>query len=115
MKSISKALHIMMLSMIPIPTVSHIYLYPKPINMKLGENKLIDLCMNKMGLNPTNGLVFLFFNKSQDKVKLFFLDDTGSQEIMKVLPQGGFLLPVANANQKYIKIELSKLPSLLRM
>jgi hypothetical protein len=48
-------------------------------------------------------------------IKLFFLDDTGSQEIMKVLPQGGFLLPVANANQKYIKIELSKLPSLLRM
>lgn len=105
----------MMLSMIPIPAVSHIYLYPKPINMKLGENKLIKLCINKMELNPDNGFVFLFFNKTQDKVKLFYLDDTGSQEIMKILPKGGFLLPVAIDNQKYIKIESSKLPSLLRM
>lgn len=99
---------------IPIPKVSHVYLYPKPISMKLGENKLIDLCKNEMGLIPRNGLIFLFFNQKQDKIKLFYLDETGSQEIMKVLPQGGFLLPIATDNQKYIKIEANKLPSLFR-
>src|SRR5579862_3979903 len=90
---------------IPIPNVSHIYFYPKPISMNLGENKLIDLCENEMGITPKNGLVFLFFNQKQDKIKLFYFDETVSQEIMKVLPQGGFLLPVATENQKYIKIE----------
>lgn len=100
---------------VPIPNVSHVYLYPKPISMRLGENKLIDLCKNEMGLTPKKGLVFLFFNQKQDKVKLFYLDEMGSQEIMKVLPQGGFLVPVATENQKYIKIEANKLPSLFRM
>jgi IS66 Orf2 like protein len=104
-----------MLSTLPIPNVSHIYLYPKPISMRLGENKLVDLCRNEMGLIPKKGFVFLFFNKKQDKIKLFYLDDVGCQEIMKVLPQGGFLLPVAAENQKYIKIEINKLPSLFRM
>jgi hypothetical protein len=83
--------------------------------MKLGENKLITLCVNEMELNPANGFVFLFFNKKQDKIKLFYLDETGSQEIMKVLPQGGFLLPVPNEGQKYIKLVARKLPSLFRM
>lgn len=106
-----------MLSMFPfpIPKVSHIYLYPKPISMRFGENKLIDLCKNKMGLDPNKKLVFLFFNKAQNQIKLFYIDESGSQEIIKVLPKGGFLLPVAIANQKYIKIEMSKLPSLFRM
>ncbi len=105
----------MMLSQIDIPNVSYIYLYPKPISMRLGENRLIDICVNEMGLNPRDGAVFVFFNQKQDKIKLFFLNDSGSQEIMKVLPKGGFLIPVASNNQKYIKIESKKLPTLLRL
>lgn len=83
--------------------------------MKLGENKLIEICSNEMGIIPKEGIVFLFFNKSHDRIKLFYLDQTGSQEIMKVLPHGGFLLPVALDDQKYIKIEASKLSSLFRV
>ncbi|MHB1948854.1 MAG: IS66 family insertion sequence element accessory protein TnpB [Gammaproteobacteria bacterium] len=99
----------------PIPSVKHVYLYSKPISMKLGENKLIDLCITEMKLNPDKGFMFLFFNKSQDKIKLFYLDESGSQEIIKVLPRGGFLLPVATDTQKYLKIDINKLPSLFRM
>ncbi|MHB1949777.1 MAG: IS66 family insertion sequence element accessory protein TnpB [Gammaproteobacteria bacterium] len=99
----------------PIPNVKHVYLYSKPISMKLGENKLIDLCINEMELNPDKGLMFLFFNKAHDKIKLFYLDESGSQEIVKILPRGGFLLPVATDNQKYLKIDINKLPSLFRM
>jgi transposase len=100
---------------IAIPNVSYLYLYPKPISMKLGEKRLIEICSNEMGIIPKEGTVFLFFNKDHDRIKLFYLDQTGSQEIMKVLPQGGFLLPVASDDQKYIKIEASKLSSLFRV
>src|SRR5579864_8427002 len=96
----------------PIPNASHVFLYPKPISMKLGENKLIDLCINKMELNPDEELMFIFFKKLQNKIKLFYLDESGSQEIVKVLPKGRFLLPVAAKDQKYIKIEINKLPNL---
>ena len=67
-----------------------------------------------MELDPDKGFVFLFFNKTQDKIKLFYLDGSGSQEIIKVLPRGGFLIHVAAGNQKFIKIEKSKLPSIFR-
>lgn len=99
----------------PIPNVQHVYLYTKSISMRLGENKLIGLYINEMELNPDKGFMFLFFNKSHNKIKLFYLDESGSQEIVKVLPRGGFLLPVASDNQKYIKIDITKLPSLFRM
>ena len=103
-----------MLSMLPIQA-SHIYVYPVPINMQLGQDKLIDICENKMQLSPEDGLVFLFFNKAQNKIKLFYLDDTGSQEIMKFLPKGGFLLPDFNKDQKYIKIDSNELTNLLHV
>ena len=101
-------------SLLPIPNVRHIHLYTKPVSMRLGELKLIELCRKDMEIDPHNGDVFLFFNKAKDKLKLFYLDENGSQEMMKVLPKGGFILPVANNDQKFLKIEASKLSSLFR-
>lgn len=93
-----------------LPKVSHVYLYPKPISMRLGAEKLTSLCENEMGIIPYVGEVFVFFNK--DKMKLFYLDETGSQEILRTLPKGGFILPSIYNNQKYIKIESANIPSI---
>ena len=55
----------------PISNVSHVYLYPKPISMRFGENKLIDLCKNKIGLDPNKELLFLFFRRHKIKLSYF--------------------------------------------
>ena len=103
------------LSLFSIPHVPYAYIYPKPINMTFGEKKLIAICIDEMGLDPNEGALFLFFNKSQNRLKLFFLDSFGSQELVKVLPKGGFMLPVAvSGEEKYIKIDTKKLNSLFR-
>ena len=100
--------------MFQLPNVKVVHLYPLPINLRWGEGKLMELCKSKMGLDPKQGAVFLFFNRKKDRMKLFFLDETGSQEILKILPKGGFMLPVPMDGEKFVKISVEKLNSLFR-
>lgn len=100
--------------MFQLPNVKFVHLYPWPINIRWGETKLIQLCKNEMGLDPKQGGVFLFFNRKKDQMKLFFLDETGSQEMLKLLPKGGFMVPTPQAGEKSIKLSKDKLNSLFR-
>jgi transposase len=100
--------------MFEIPAVKFVFLYSEPINTHWGEKKLSELCREKMGIEPKEGHVFIFFNRKKDQMKLFFYDETGSQELLKVLPQGGFLIPAAKEGESYIKMSRQKLNSLFR-
>ena len=100
--------------MFQLPNVKFVHMYPKAVPMNWGEKKLTQICLNEMGIDPKAGGVFLFYNRKMDQMKLFFLDDMGSQEFLKMLPQGGFMLPVAKEGEKYIKIGRDKLDSLFR-
>jgi hypothetical protein len=100
--------------MFELPNVKFVYLYPLPINIRWGEAKLIELCKTEMGLDPKKGGIFLFFNRKKDQMKLFFLDDDGSQELLKILPKGGFMVPAPKEGDKFVKIATSKLNSIFR-
>ena len=98
-----------MFALVDLPPVKFINMYTKPINMRLGEDKIIDICLQEMKIDPKDGDVFLFFNKDMDRLKLFFIDYTGTQIITKALPKGGFMLPVPKDNAVVVKIDKSKL------
>ena len=100
--------------MFQIPNVKNVYMYTRPINMGWGEKKLSEICRDEIGVDPRGGAVFLFCNAKKDQLKLFFMDATGSQEIQKILPRGGFMLPVSQEGEQFIKIERTKLDSLFR-
>jgi hypothetical protein len=100
--------------MLQLPNVKFVHLYLLPINIRWSEARLIELCKTEMGLDPKQGGVYLFFNRKKDQMKLFFLDDAGSQELLKVLPKGGFLVPAPKEGEKFVKIATSKLNSLFR-
>lgn len=97
-----------------LPAVKHLYMYAEPIPMNWGERKLTEICLNEMGIDPAVGGVFLFFNRKKDRLKLFFMDESGSQEIQKLLPRGGFILPAPEEGTQYVKIALSKIDTLFR-
>lgn len=42
------------------------------------------------------------------------MDESGSQELVKLLPRGGFILPVPEEGKKYVKIAMSKVDKLFR-
>ena len=102
-------------SLLSLPSIKYVYLYTQPINMSWGKDKLLELCIHEMKLYPKTGDIFMFHNKKKDKIKFFFYDDLGYQEFMKILPKGGFLVPISSSNETYIKTSAAKLPSLFRL
>jgi len=64
--------------------------------------------------DPRVNELLLFYNTKQDTLKLFWLDGTGSQELSKSLPRGGFLLPAPKFGETFVTLEHAKLNSLFR-
>jgi hypothetical protein len=103
----------MVFPFIPIPP-GRIQLYQKPINMRFGEKKLTQLCSQELGREPKTNEVFLFYNTKRDTLKLFWRDKNGSQEIVKTLPRGGFMLPAPKDGEAFVTLARSKLESVFR-
>lgn len=82
--------------------------------MRSGERKLLEVCRSELKRDPRVNELFLFYNGKRDTLKLFWLDGTGSQELSKSIPRGGFLLPAAIAGEVFVKLERSKLSRTFR-
>ena len=100
---------------IPVPLgTKWVELYTKPIPVNWGSTKLRGMLKELIGEEPKPGRVFLFFNKTKDKLKLYFRDGDGDQMMTKVLQKGGFLVPVADESEDFIKVPVKKLDALFR-
>lgn len=102
-----------MLPSIP-PEITRIHLYAEPISMAWGEKKLTAICRDDMGIDPEDGGVFLFHNRSKDQLRLFFLDEDGSQMLTKLLPDHAFVLPVVPDGQRSMEIPRTLLAPLFK-
>lgn len=103
----------MIIPFITIP-FGAIHLYQKPISMRFGEKKLLEICRYELKREPKVNELFLFYNSKRDTLKLFWLDETGSQELSKAMPRGGFLLPAPKAGETFVELQRSKLSNLFR-
>jgi hypothetical protein len=104
----------MIFSLIPIP-FTRIQLYQKPISMRFGERKLTQLCSQELGREPKINELFLFYNTKRDTLKLFWRDRNGSQEIVKTMPRGGFILPAPIEGEAFVTLARTKLESVFRV
>jgi transposase len=98
--------------MFDLPKFKKAYLYQVPISMRWGEKKLNELCKGRIGVDPREGHAFLFFNTKRDCLKLFFYDALGSNELQKLMPKGGFVLPAPVAGEHFVEITPSLVPRL---
>ena len=103
----------MIIPFINIP-LGAVHLYQKPVSMRFGEKKLLEICRSELKREPRVNELFLFYNSKRDTLKLFWFDETGSQELAKSMPRGGFLLPAPKAGETFVKLQRSKLSSLFR-
>jgi hypothetical protein len=103
----------MIFPIIPVP-LGRINLYQKPINIRFGEKKLTQLCRQELGREPKTNELFLFYNSKRDTLKLFWHDGNGTQEIVKTLPRGGFMLPAPEDGEAFVTLARSKLESVFR-
>ena len=103
----------MVIPFINVPFTT-IHLYQKPISMRFGEKKLLEICRSVLNREPRVNELFLFYNGKRNTLKLFWLDGTGSQELTKSLPRGGFLLPAPKGAETFVNLERAKLDSVFR-
>ena len=77
---------------------SHRYfLYRLATDMRKGFDGLSGLVHNELGMNPVSGDVFIFLNRSRNRVKILLWEGDGFSIYYKRLEQGTYELPSANS------------------
>jgi transposase len=70
-----------------------IWFYPEPIDFRKQLDGLILLVSDRLEKVPTSGELFLFRNRSQNKLKMLWFDRNGFWLFYKRLEKGHFILP----------------------
>ncbi len=85
------------------------HLYSQPTDMRKSFDALSGLVRNNLGTNPINGDVFIFINKSRDKIKLLNWQGAGYLLYYKRLEKGTFELPRYDASVGSITLGYAQL------
>ena len=73
-----------------------IWLYPQPIDFRKQIDGLVLLIADHLQLNPTSGQLFLFRNRTANKIKLLFWEHNGFWLFYKRLEKGKLKFPAIN-------------------
>lgn len=97
--------------MIAIPAAVKIFVAVEPIDMRKQFNGLWGLASEKLHEDPKSGAMFVFINKTRDRLKILYWDGTGAWVLAKRLEQGRFSWPQSASAQA----KLSLTPEALSM
>jgi transposase len=81
--------------MLSLPAAVRIWLCTKPADMRRSFDGLAALVRDWIGGDPLSGEVFVFRNKSADRVKLLLWEEDGFVIFYKRLEEGTFHFPVS--------------------
>jgi transposase len=98
--------------MFGLATPSRIFLATAPVDMRKQENGLWSVVTAGLGSNPQDGSLFVFTNKSRDRVKMLHWDGAGVWVISKRLEKGRFRWPSSSTPGK-LSLEPAALTMLL--
>lgn len=70
-----------------------IWLYSNPVDFRMQIDGLVILIADKLALNPTSGQLFLFRNRSSNKIKLLWWERNGFWLCYKRLEKGRLIFP----------------------
>lgn len=72
------------------------FLFRGATDMRKGFDGLSGLVQHSLGLNPTDGSVYIFINRRRDRMKLLVWEPGGFMLYYKRLEKGTFELPAYN-------------------
>ena len=84
-------------------------LYSSPTDMRKSFDGLCGIIQNLLGKDPANGDVFVFINKSKNKMKLLHWEYGGFVLYYKRLEEGTFELPSKTNTQSELAISWQEL------
>jgi transposase len=104
----------MALPQIGLPSGLRIYLALEPVDMRKQYDGLWALASQHLGLDPKSGALFVFTNKSRDRIKLLHWDGSGVWVLAKRLEEGRFTWPrTAGTDVRKLTLEPAALTMLL--
>lgn len=89
------------------------HLYLIPTDMRKSFDGLSGLVQNQLGDNPCNGDVFMFINKTRDKIKLLHWQGGGFVLYYKRLEKGTFELPRYQADSGSLSLSYTQLAMII--
>ena len=90
-----------------------IFVCASPINMNLSFDRLLGVAQELFDQDPLSGHLFLFFNRSRDRMKILFWDADGFCIWYKRLEVGTFQLPSLIDGEAGIELNCQQLNRLL--
>lgn len=96
--------------MLGFPSALKVYLAIEPVDMRKQFNGLWTLAEDQMKEDPRQGALFVFTNKTRDRLKMLYWDGTGVWVLAKRLEQGRFSGPLGGNG-----VKLSLTPEALTM
>lgn len=90
--------------MIQIDRTSRILFAVAPVDFRKSFDGLCGIVRNDLRRNPTDGTIYVFYNKRRDRVKLLIWDGDGFWLHFKLLEQGTFELPALREGQCSIEL-----------
>jgi transposase len=99
--------------MISLSSAQRYFLFRGHTDMRKSFDGLCGLVTDSMNLSSLSGDVFIFINKSRNRMKLLVWDRSGYVIYYKRLEQGTFEIPVAKENEKGLELRWEKLMLIL--
>lgn len=99
--------------MIGLTLPTTIFLSARVTDMRKSIDGLCGEVNNFLGGNPLDGSLFVFYNRSRDKLKLLFWDRDGYWVLYKRLEAGTFQMPLTTADTISIPLDTSQLQLIL--
>lgn len=99
--------------MLNLPDGIRIFAYRERTDLRRSFDRLTAMVREILRRDVTSGHLFLFLNRSGDRVKILWHEPTGFWIFYKRLHRGTFSLPRARGDSKEIEIRASDLALLL--
>ena len=93
--------------------VPAVYLHREPVDFRKAINGLMVIVEQSMSLSPYSSALFVFCNRSRDKLKILYWDETGFCLWYKRLEKARFAWP-RRADQAVLELSEEQLHWLLR-
>ncbi len=99
--------------MIALSSGLRFYIYQKPVDMRKSIDGLHGIVQNEFSQDVFSGDIFVFINKSRDKMKILVWDRTGFWLFYKRLEQGRFQRLKDEHGKKVLELSYEQLVMIL--
>ena len=82
-----------------------IFVCTTPTHMQSSIDRLMGLAQETFDQDPLSGHLFIFFNRTRDRIKILYWDGDGFCIWYKRLEAGLFQLPVATEGQQGVELD----------